>query len=243
MSAAAAGCRLPRASADSTLTSSTLRPSRAPASNPEEPAGAVAEPGALAIRCSSDPFSAESALPGRLPPAELTTRADTELLAVADSGLNCGSVPTGVPSSSRAGAGQTSCTLPAGTAASATPSGLAAEGCGASAVAATRPPPAARMTAPESTPATAPRRPARRLDPDRVADAFLPTAALPESAPPPAALSAALLSVVPAAVPLPGFPGVPPSFSSSCILVFLTQGTFVPGQAGVGAPCRHRQRQ
>ena len=64
------------------------------------------------------PFSAASRLPGRTPALEPSTTALTALLAVADSGLNCGSVPTGVPSSSRAGPGQTPTLLPAGTAAS-----------------------------------------------------------------------------------------------------------------------------
>src|SRR6478735_7575678 len=226
MTAAAAGCGLARASADSTLTLSTDCPSTTPASTPEEPAGAVAEAGALAIRRSSDPFSAERALPGRLPPTELTTAADTALFAVADSGLNCGSVPTGVPSRSRAGAGQTSWTLPAGTAAAAASRGLAADGWGARVVAATTPPPAARMTTPESTPPTIPRRPAIRVAPPDVFPHLDPEAVAAR-----------------AARPLPRLAGVPPSFTSSCILVFLTQGAFVPGQAGVGAPRRHRQRQ
>ena len=238
MRAAAAGCRLASASAQSTLTSSTVWPSTTPASRPEEPAGAVAEPGALAIRTSSDPFSADSALPGRALPAELTTAADTALLAVADSGLNCGSVPTGVPSRSRAGAGQTSWTLPAGTAASAASSGLAADGCGARVVAATRPPPAARMAAAESTPATMPRRPAMRLaPPERLAEVLAPAHCFwQHCSRQPSSSSPACRTAAPAT-------GVPPSFSSLCILVFLTQGAFVPGQAGIGAPGRHRQCQ
>src|SRR6478735_5996778 len=76
-------------------------------------AGAAGAP--LAISTRAAPLSGASLLPGITPALEPSTAALTAVLAVADFGLNWGSVPTGVPSSSRAGPGQTPTLLPAGT--------------------------------------------------------------------------------------------------------------------------------
>ena len=119
---------------------------------------------ALASSTRVPPASEASLLPGRTPAPEPSTTALTSLLAVADSGLNCGSVPTGAPSSSRAGPGQTPTLLPAGTAASGAASGRLLPGpWGVSAVADTSPPPAATRTTAERTPPS--RRARGRLQP------------------------------------------------------------------------------
>ena len=160
------------------------------------------------------------------------TTALTSLLAVADSGLNCGSVPTGAPSRSRAGPGQTPTLLPAGTAASGAAMGRLLPGpCGVSAVADTSPPPAATRTTAARTP------PSRRARGSSASarPRWRPGCRRRRRCP--------RQWRGPGRVCGPCWPGVGRGVSSLGMLMFLTQGAFVPGEAGVRPAGRHGDGQ
>src|SRR6478736_8595653 len=187
---------------------STSRRGTTPATSTGVRAGGAeavgAAPGAISTRAA--PLSGASRLPGMMPALEPSTAALTAFLAVADSGLNWGSVPTGVPSSSRAGPGQTPTLLPAGTAATEASSCLLAGFWGVSDAADTRPPPAATRATAERMPPITPARGRRPFRGDG---------------------------------PVAASVWVSFSLSPLDMLRFLTQGGFVPGQAGVGPAGRH----
>ena len=173
-----------------------------------EAAGAEAAGAApVAISARGAPLSGASRLPGMTPALEPSTAALTAVFAVADSGLNWGSVPTGVPSSSRAGPGQTPTLLPAGTAATGASSCLLAGLLGRQ-----------RRRRYQAA--------ARGNEGDRGEDAADHSS--PRQAPLPRRRTRRGLRFA-----------VSFSLSPLDMLMFLTQGGFVPGQAGVGPAGRH----